>query len=220
MPVISFLYKTILEALFPISEAEKELKNVTPENALGLLKRASGYEGLAVPYLNAQSVFAYKDKRVEKLVWGIKYKRSKSAIEIGAYALLRELERINNLDEALIVPMPITSRRRKERGYNQCELIVDEMVRLDTTDKITIEKNLLTRVHHTSRQTMKGRVERVESAKGIFGVNIEVLDKVINKKLHVIVIDDVITTGSTMFEAIETLKKSGFENVSGLSLAH
>ena len=40
------------------------------------------------------------------------------------------------------------------------------------------------------------------------------------KNIPLIIIDDVITTGSTMFEAMETLKKAGFDDVHGLSLAH
>lgn len=84
---------------------------------------------------------------------------------------------------------------------------------------------MLERVHHLSRQTLKNREDRLESARGIFAVNKETMQKSFNtefdiKKIIMIVIDDVITTGSTMKEAMETLRNTGFENVFGLSLAH
>lgn len=243
MYIFSTLYKTLLDALFPLSEAEHELFLLQPGEAYEELPRAPGYEGLAVPLQNVNSVFGYKDERVAKLVWNIKYKKSAHAVQIGGYALWKKLlaasaERAVNL----IIPMPITSRRRKERGYNQCELLVDEIERLinsdnprnltyPTSSRFIIEKNLLIRTHHVSRQTLKGRKDRVESSQGIFEVNEEVIKQLKIQKLDnsmtteiekmpILIIDDVITTGSTMFEAIETFKKAGFENVRGLSLAH
>lgn len=238
MFLISTIYKTFLDALFPISEAEREIFVLQPEDALGKLPRAPGYEGLAIPKDEAEkmsSIFAYKDERVAKLIWNVKYKRSVHAVRIGGYVLLKWLQRSGVESriwvDTLVIPMPITNRRRKERGYNQCELLVDEIGRLDKENRFKVEKKLLIRTHHASRQTLKSREDRLESAKGIFGVDekrIEQLrielfrNSVATKieKIPVVIIDDVITTGSTMFEAIETLKKAGFEDVRGLSLAH
>ncbi len=243
MNIILTLYKILLEALFPISNAEREILEMSPEEALELLPPAPGYEGLAVPLQNSRSIFAYKDERVKKLVWNIKYKESRSAIGIGGYALLQSLARVategrlsQDTPSTIIIPLPITSRRRKERGYNQCELLVGEIKRITentptSPNKFLFENNLLIRTQHSSRQTLKGRSDRLESAKGIFEVNEEVIEQLQIqlmsntpgsdiKKIPVIIIDDVITTGSTMYEAIETLKKAGFEDVSGLSLAH
>ncbi len=138
----------------------------------------------------------------------------------------------------VIIPIPITKRRKNERGYNQCELLVNEIERLDIDKKFIICKDLLGRVHHLSRQTLKNREDRLESAKGIFTVNEETRKRIMNEDNQIgneleiinsennidntiiIVIDDVITTGSTMKEAMETLQNAGFKNVFGLSLAH
>lgn len=256
MFLISIIYKTVLDALFPLSGAEKEMLNLSPEEALEKLPIAPDYSGLAVNLPNTQSVFAYKDERVSKMIWHIKYKKSAHAVRIGGYALWNKLlattdegnrfsgrfggheggrepaatsaevdgvSRKSSFPEPVVViPMPITNRRRKERGYNQCELLVDEIERRDKNNAFRIEKNLLIRTQHTSRQTLKGRGDRVESARGIFAVNeiIPIEHKQGLKLFPVIIIDDVITTGSTMFEAIETLKKAGFQDVRALSLAH
>lgn len=254
MLFIKNLYQTFLDALFPLSPAEQELFSWTPERAYRELKPAPDYSGLAVPLPGARSVFAYKDERVAKLVWNIKYKKSAQGVRTGGYALFQALNSeapdVFNRKEILqshasnalypttmIVPIPITAQRRRERGYNQCELLLDEMERLakelidptlepNTEQKHYIfEKELLIRTQHAARQTLKGREDRIESAEGIFGVNEKAIERLRDlgatiEKIPIIIVDDVITTGSTMHEAIETLKKAGFEDVRALSLAH
>ncbi len=216
MTFFTAVYKTILEALFPLSKAEQELFSYSPESAYEKLPRAPKYDE---PIPNVFSIFAYKDDRVSKLVWNIKYKKSGQATRIGGYALwnaLKNKAQRSNISSFLIIPIPITDRRRKERGYNQCELLVDEITRLDSSKQFLINKNILIRTQHVSRQTLKGREERLESAQGIF----EVVPNEIDRKIPVVIIDDVVTTGSTIKEAMQTMKNAGFENVFGLSVAH
>ena len=120
--------------------------------------------------------------------------------------------------------MPITSRRRRERGFNQCELIANEIERLRLdADNVVIVHDLLVRTHHKSRQTLKDRSERLDSAQGIFSVNevaIEKLHRLCVSDYLMLVIDDVVTTGSTIRDAIYTLRNAGFEKTFGLSVAH
>lgn len=215
MKIFRTLYRIILESLFPLSRAEKELFSFTPEQALRELPKAP-----KAPYPDMSSVFAYKDERVSNMIWNIKYKKSKQAVAIGGYALFEEVapQKRCHLLELVIVPIPITARRRRERGFNQCELLVDEMKRLDIDGQLLVAKDLLIRVQHKDRQTLKDREERLAGAKGIFAVNPEIGSRGYGRPI--IVIDDVITTGSTMREALETLRKAGFEDVKGLSLAH
>ncbi|OHA16488.1 MAG: hypothetical protein A3C79_02625 [Candidatus Taylorbacteria bacterium RIFCSPHIGHO2_02_FULL_45_28] len=251
MSIISLLYGIVLDALFPLSVVEETILSSSPEEAYRQLPPAPGYEGLAIDLPWTKSLFSYKDERVAKLVWNIKYKKSPQAIKVGGYALWRELvstttEQMGFSLPLVVIPIPITKKRRRERGYNQCELLADEIERLDDSSQFQIERNLLVRIHHASRQTLKGRKDRVESARGIFAVNkkaiaklrIQMLKNLKSKNSHgqfmnneqdneiplknipLIIIDDVITTGSTMFEAMETLKKAGFDDVHGLSLAH
>lgn len=216
MQFIDSIWQIILESLFPLSKEERELLSWTPQQAREKLPAAPE------PQLErCRSIFAYKDERVRKLIWNIKYKKSAYATSIGGYALYHSLPRRAMasplLSPVIIIPMPITVRRRRERGFNQCELLADEMKRLDAGNRLTLEKNLLIRVQHAARQTLKTRDERLESAQGIFALNETVS---ISKDATIIVIDDVITTGSTMKSALEILHAGGFEKVSGLSLAH
>jgi len=214
MPLWRLFYNAVLDALFPLSPAEEAVAKLTPEIALETLPRAPEFGSHTVPLPGVKAVFSYKDDRVSKLVWGIKYKKSAHFARIAGYALWRELSQTK---DALLVPMPMTARRRRERGYNQCELLVDEVMKLDTDGRFSVAKDLLMRTQHKSQQKLNDRSDRLTEAKGIFTVNERTA---IDKKLRVIVIDDVITTGSTMKEAIDTLSAAGFENVSGISLAH
>lgn len=192
MNFIKKLYSIFIEALFPLSQSEKEVLGFSPEEAFVRLPQSP-----QPPFPGMDSVFAYKDERVTKLIWHIKYKKSPQAVKIGGYAVwkrclelfhlrmiaeiktdnspFQKKDRISSsfMDDQmiLVIPMPITDRRRRERGFNQCELIVDEISKLDKVGHFIVRKDILVRSIHASRQTLKHRLERMQSAKGIFSVN-------------------------------------------------
>jgi len=252
MNIVSLIFKTILEALYPLTPEEYELFALSPQDAYTRLTPAPDFGGLAVPLPGARALFAYKDPRVTKLIWNIKYKKSVPAVKIGGYALHKRMtvQPITTQSSAnqlalspayvLVIPIPITRKRRAERGYNQCELLLDEVERLvltpddphtsDYEQRLIFEKKLLIRTQHAGRHTLKGRSDRIESAHGIFAVDTAILEHVrthIHKTTNIplfdipiLVLDDVITTGSTMHEALETLTHAGFTDVRALCLAH
>jgi len=231
MKFLRALYSVVTDALFPLSPAEAALARMNPEQALRELPPAPPYDTSVVPLPQTRSVLAYKDERVSKLVWCIKYKKDDHAVELGGYILWKTLSEMAALDLVhgkdtafIILPTPITAKRRRERGYNQCELILDEIQRLDTGTQFIYEKNLLIRTIHKNRQTLKSRSERLESAVGIFDVDPETLQTIQKKyqgrKITLITIDDVITTGSTLKAALDVLIQAGFRDVRGLSIAH
>lgn len=225
MSFIRTFFNIILDSLFPLSGTEKEVLSYSPEQACLKLSPAPPFTGLAVALRQTFSIFAYKDEHVSKLIWHIKYKKSAKAVAIGGYALYRGIESKPELlnKPIVIIPIPISPKRRRERGFNQIELLIDEIKCLDKTGLLTIENHLLERVVHADRQTLKSRTDRLQDSKGIFAVNEEILKKFHNSEFvnHIfIVIDDVITTGSTMKEALKTLKSAGLKNIYGLSLAH
>jgi ComF family protein len=223
MHILNNLYNIFIDALFPLSDSERLLLTLAPEKGYEILPKAPEYGNHTVSIPFSKSIFAYKDERVSKLIWNIKYKKVANSVSIGGYALHREIHKLFPNTKIIIIPMPITDRRRRERGFNQCELLADEIKRLDVDDMIIIKKNLLIRTHHSSRQTLKDREDRLASAKGIFSLNeitITPSDYELLKNATIIVIDDVITTGSTIREAVGTLTNAGFKNVYAISLAH
>jgi competence protein ComFC len=135
------------------------------------------------------------------------------AIRCAGYALYRELDK--NYKEARLIPIPISKNRRRERGYNQCELIINEIIRLDSEKRFLADYELLIREKDIEKQTHKNRSERISNTKHIFKVT-----KRNNLDAKIIIIDDVTTTGSTLKEARDELLKVGYTNVSALSIAH
>lgn len=210
----SVFFATFAEALFPLSREERDLRNLSPEQAYITLSKAP-----PTPSREMSAVFAYKDPIVQRLIWSLKYAKSSHAANICGYALM---QKIGLAPAPVLIPLPIAARRRRERGFNQTESIVDAMKHYISCDStrisLHVRTDILTRTAYSSRQTLKGRAERIESARDIFAVTPNISD--IPFDAHIIIIDDVITTGSTMDEAIRILKKAGFTNVTGLSVAH
>lgn len=217
MALIKSLYGVILDSIFPVSVEEEAALSPSAEAALKTLPRARNFSTR-----EACSIFSYQDERTRKLVWALKYKKSRQAAAIGGFALYSILRMYSGVaGPILVIPMPITRQRRRERGFNQCELLTDEIQRLaqesDHAERIQIHRELLIRARHKSRQTMKSRDERIESAHELFKANVA---EDIPKDRLTIIVDDVVTTGSTMKEAVDAMRKAGYSKAFGLSLAH
>lgn len=218
--MVQIIYKMLqsfLDSLFPFKKSDQLLFSLSKEEAYLQLPPAP-----KPPYNFIKSIFAYKNEVVTSLIWNIKYKKSVKAVEIGGYALYKKILSTfeTKKDKILIIPIPISQKRRNERGYNQCELLLAEIQKLDINHELLYSVNLLKRKIHKDRQTLKNRQKRLENAKQIFEINKIELEKIKKVQYKIIIIDDVVTTGSTLKEAINLLRSAGFDDVSGLSLAH
>jgi len=110
-------------------------------------------------------------------------------------------ERLRGRTFDMIVPVPLHPTRQRERGFNQASLLAELL-----TAQISIPcKPLLKRVRYTTTQTALDRAERMENLHNAFRLrrNANV------RGLRVLLIDDVLTTGSTLSECARTLKRSG-----------
>ena len=198
----------IIDFVFPPSAEELKLRTFSCKSFFKEIPRASATE---FPFI--ESVFSYKNPLVKELIWQIKYKKNRHTIHLAAHALLQNLSKLPQ--SALLVPIPISKKRRKERGYNQCELLIDEILRLDTENKFQKDFELLTRSKHIEKQTHKDRNERLENTKGIFRTTCKE-----NLQRKIIIVDDVSTTGSTLKEARDELLSTGYSDVTALTVAH
>jgi predicted amidophosphoribosyltransferase len=216
-------HEAILEALFPLSPIERWFEGASTQDIIDSLPRAK-----QAPVPEACSVFAYKDDRVRSLVWSIKYKRSARCALIAAQAIHRFIGIYRPLlAHIIIVPMPISRQRRRERGFNQCELITQALKEIERShayppDRCAFVDDLLMRERHTSRQTLKDRSGRLDAAHGLFSVDAKSAARLSTATEHstVFIIDDVVTTGSTMKDAVRALRRAGFRRAWGISIAH
>ncbi len=113
----------------------------------------------------------------------------------------------------MIIPIPLSPARMRTRGYNQ----VYEILRAEERQlTIPIETKILRRIRNTRPQTELGRTERVENMHDAFGV-------VHGEKLkgkHILLVDDVVTTGSTLRTAKASLLPYAPASVTMIALAH
>lgn len=145
-----------------------------------------------IPVERATSLLFFdKGSKYRKLVHHLKYKDRK---DIGLFlgnllgARLQEAG-IDNFDA--IVPIPLHIVKQRRRGYNQSKLIADGIAEI-TGKQVVV--NTLRRAGFTTTQTKKGRFERWQNVENIF---VCVNQKQIENK-HILLVDDVITTGATL----------------------
>jgi ComF family protein len=141
-----------------------------------------------------------KGSSVQHLLHQLKYKgRGEAGILLGKN-LGRELKKENSIvkDVDLILPVPLHWKKLRTRGYNQCDYIaqgISEATGIEWSDKI------LTREIENISQTKKSKFERWDNVSGIF----KVADVKALTGKHVLLVDDVVTTGATAESCISTL---------------
>jgi len=148
------------------------------------------------------STFLYFEKEIitQKLLHGIKYKgRKELGEQMGAlFGSQLANSRFNEIDA--IIPVPLHPNRLKIRGYNQSEWIAKGMAK---TMRKPLVNNVLKRIIENPTQTKKGVYERWENTAGIFDA--ENATSIQNK--HLLLVDDVLTTGATLEACIIPLQK-------------
>ncbi|HBA45802.1 hypothetical protein A2W67_02420 [Candidatus Nomurabacteria bacterium RIFCSPLOWO2_02_40_28] len=184
---------------------------------------------------NAKWIFSFFDYRhppLKKALWLLKYKGKKRLANIFAELMygkileeLSDLAIMQNFRESLLIPIPLSPKRYRERGYNQAELICEKLVELDRNINFKLEKNVLIKNKETKHQAhIKNRSERLKNLIGSFTIksskqnakeNISII-----KGRNIILIDDITTTGATLNEAKKTLKQAGARKIIAFTVAH
>jgi len=140
----------------------------------------------------------------------------------GDYALgprvLRELLDSEGLPDGIgegsevVVPVPLHARRRRERGYDQAELLARVLARhLD----MPLHRRALVRTRYTSQQSLLVMNARWDNVRGAFAIGRSPLPL----RCNVLLVDDVITTGATISECARVLKRAGVARVHAIALA-
>jgi competence protein ComFC len=148
---------------------------------------------------------------LKELILKFKYKSDFTAGDILAEFMEEYISHIFNYKEYTIAYIPLSKKSHKARGFNQCEYIAKKIA-----GNLEIEVvELLIKVKETKEQKKLKKDERFENIRGAFslkkGINVK------NKKI--ILIDDVTTTGATLKEAGELLKKFDIGDIKLLTLA-
>ena len=116
------------------------------------------------------------------------------------------------LDKAdVLVPLPLSAQRLQERGYNQALLLARVL------DPAKAASDVLLRILHTPPQSTLARKERLRSLQHAFAVDPLHAARVRGKR--VVLVDDVMTTGASLYAAATVLRKAGASHITALVLA-
>lgn len=157
--------------------------------------------GGLLPIVEASSLlFFTRNSRYREMIHAFKYRGQwRTSLELGTLLgeTLNEGGLYRTID--LIVPIPLHYRRRLKRGYNQAEYLAEGISR---SLKVPVDKTCLKRrVHNPSQASTRQRKERWENVQGIFTVRHP--EKIAG--CHILLVDDVLTTGATLISCAETL---------------
>ncbi|ULQ51260.1 ComF family protein [Flavihumibacter fluvii] len=156
----------------------------------------------------AACCFFAKKSRIQHALHQVKYHfRGDAAIHLGEWMghQLSASAWFSSID--LLLPMPLHPKRQSERGYNQAELLCRG---ISAVTKLQQLPNALVRKSATRSQTHQHRHERWENMQGVFGI----ADPGPLANRHILLIDDVVTTGATLEAMGEQLLK-----IPGLTLS-
>jgi len=166
-----------------------------------------------VPVENVTAwLFFRKGSKYQRLIHFLKYKGMKEIGEEMGNRFGQDIRHTFFGEVDLIVPVPLHEKKLRQRGYNQSEHIAAGMA--EGLKKPLVSGNLI-RIRSTDTQTRKGRFQRWQNVEGVF----KVADPDALKGRHILLTDDVITTGSTLEAAVQALLNAGAEKVSIAALA-
>ena len=157
-----------------------------------------------------RSASFFDNNPIRSAIHHLKYENHKAVAEPLALILANTFRQYNlTVDE--IVPIPLHPSRQKERGYNQSELLAHHLGQILS---LPVNTTTLKRIRKTESQMTLGALARKSNVKNAFDCH--------NNQLthkHLLLIDDVCTTGSTLDACAEALKDYGSTSVWGLTLA-
>jgi len=167
-----------------------------------------------VPIERATSLFYYqKASATQHLLQALKYKGEKQVGEVLGKqlgTLLKQSVDFSTID--LIVPVPLHPKKLQKRGFNQSECICNG---ISATFGKPVDTTNLVRLIENPTQTRKGVYERWENTSGIFGLK---SPREFEGK-HLLLVDDVLTTGSTIEACIQAILQAHGAKVSVVTLA-
>lgn len=138
------------------------------------------------------SYYFTKQSALQNLIHSLKYRNNQEAgLQLGKWmgVHLQQSNRFKTID--YLIPLPLFPDKQKKRGYNQAAVLCNG---LSQTTGIPVKEDWVVRKRYTDTQTKKGRNERWMNVDGSFEINH--LNELDGK--HVLLVDDVITTGATI----------------------
>lgn len=163
----------------------------------------------------------YRDPAVQDLIRSLKYDGSGRSAHLCANILADFLQEEISIEKSysprqiLLVPVPLHPSRKRERGFNQIEIVLERLpAHLRDGTIAILAPYVLARTKATQQQARLARADRIKNVRDAF----EVSDTTDVNGSHIFLIDDVTTTGATLASATKTLRRAGAQ-VTPIALA-
>ncbi|MCU1268948.1 MAG: ComF family protein [Acidobacteriaceae bacterium] len=160
-------------------------------------------------YFTKAAAYGAYDGGLRDLIHLLKYERVAPAAVVLGRMLGEAIQKLRlGADSILVIPVPLHSSKRRERGFNQAAMIARAALKTNTFS-CEFAADVLERTRPTVSQIGLTRPQRVENIRGAFRVWHP--SKVSGR--NILLIDDVLTTGTTVSECARILRKAGAEKV-------
>ena len=242
---ITQIWDFLLEVVFPRSGIARNLEKMGADEALAKLPLCGmiesgivgggdvgGVGGVGGVVGGIFAVFRYRNVMARRMIWELKYRGNKKVARLCAEVLYKTILELENFlkdnrtaknVEVILIPVPLTRARRRERGFNQNEFVIEEIMKIVSEESFVGERifsfsfDALVKVRNTAPQSsIKNRAERLKNLVGCFAVP---HPELVHEK-NIILIDDVATTVSTLAEARTALLQAGALSVRAIAIAH
>jgi len=213
------IFEKLLDFILPRAKDVRALESLSPSELR--IKAPVAHGNLPKDTL---ALFDYKSHLVRQAIWELKYRGNKKVASLLAECLLEDLaeelaerKAFDDFTDPILIPIPISKKRRRERGWNQTEILATVLSERGGSPSF-FETNfgILAKIKDTESQTKKNRAERLENLRACFKINLP--ERIAGR--NIILLDDVVTTGATFEEARRTLIDAGARKVLAIAVAH
>ena len=205
LKVMKLNFLTILDLLFPPTEDELHIRNVSPDAFLKKYDHRS--------FNNIQHLSSFKDQEIRSAIHLAKFHKSTHAINLLSELCKKYLSQEEG--NFLILPIPLSQGRLRARGYNQAAEIMRPACPKD--GRHTLNETVLLRSRDTKPQTTLRKDERLKNMSNCFTAGSDA--GLIHGK-DVLLFDDVVTTGATLEAAKQAVSRHDPKSITCLALAH
>jgi ComF family protein len=181
------------------------LSSETGDALCGLCRR------LEPPFVKAAAYGSYEGG-LRELIHLLKYDQVRPAANVLGRMLaeaISDLQPLFSDQPVLVVPVPLYSRRFRQRGFNQAELIARAALKLLSGTSLQLRSDLMQRTRETRSQIGLSRHQRRENMRSAFAV----AQRLAVEAHEVLLVDDVFTTGTTVSECARVLRRAGASKV-------
>lgn len=158
-------------------------------------------------------IYLYSYKDIRKILLDYKFEGKAYLYNSFCMLFLEENEICSIIKQYdMIIPVPMTSKKKSKRGYNQTELIAKK---LGKELQIDYNNKSLVKIKNNKTQSTLNEKERFFNVKNVYDIkNAEMI-----KNKNIVLFDDILTTGATIDECSKVLKKNGVNDILVLTIA-